>query len=98
MTYQKPAELPAFPTPKSGHTEVRLTGPDTFEVVCTEISAIDKEMLMAFFCGMQGVAGVFRFDLRETTCSECSFDADKATAERTSNSNYYNVSFPIRIF
>lgn len=88
-------QLETFPIPESGRTQIKKTGELAFVVECTGISAEDAQMLVAFYCAMQG-AGPFRFAHGNSVYAECFFASNEGPP-LTQGLRYNDVSFPVLV-
>jgi len=89
------AEIPVFPIPKSGQTQIIPTSAGTFDVKCTGINHVDNDRLLGFFCNMGGHVKDFRFQYRDVVHQKCRFDSSEVSFEDKGGRN--NVVLPIKI-
>ena len=85
-----------FPIPTSGQTIIAKTGPQTFEVTCSGMNAIDHAQLPGLFCRMQGRFRAFRLVRGSVVHPHCRFDTDSPNFVQDGPDNY-SVTLPIKI-
>jgi hypothetical protein len=88
-------ELKLFPIPKSG-IRIKKTGPDSFDVECTDTDTADYHRLLGFFEQMLGGFGSFRFEYAGVVHPKCCFDTDSADFI-TNGPDRHSVTLPIKI-